>query len=67
MLQVADVLNLFDPVAVQIQNIQFIKAVQILHTLNLVFAKHEDLSFCVAMDYQAGFRPESAKTDRELD
>lgn len=43
-LQMADVLNFFYPVAMQIQNVQFLKAVEILNAVNLVFAKHEDLN-----------------------
>ena len=40
----ADVLNFFYPIAMQIQNVQFLKAVEILNAVNLVFAKHEDLN-----------------------
>ena len=40
----ADVLNFFYPVAMQIQNVQFVEAVEILNALNLIFAKHKDLN-----------------------
>ena len=39
----ANVLNFFDPIAVQVQNIQLLKGIEVLDAVNLILAKHEDL------------------------
>ena len=43
MCQMRHVLNFLDPVAVQVQNIQLLKSLQVLDSLDLVLAKHENL------------------------
>ena len=53
----ANVLNFFDPVAVQIQNIQLLKGIEVLDAVNLILAKHEDLRLLtVGLESQKGER-----------